>query len=330
MPTPAYQKLALILACNYYGNNRLYGCINDANNIKDFLIKRRGFLEENITLVYNEKMTAKNIWRALDRFREEMTVIAENGDTPAGFLYFSGHGVLLDPSLGTGGGDTFGNQALVPYDFTKADFIVDDDLFSNFIALLPEETELFIFTDCCNSGSNFDLAFTDGEEKAKENLVDAHVIHLGASRDDQTAAEVKGAGVATTRFLEIMGPETDTVEKLRREMADVSIAGHPQHPQVSVSYYSLYEQRLFSWLIEQDKTRQWRKSHLRGLVTRKAVAAALTGRGSESRKSGLGRFISHMVRQLLNQRLRRQMAQKAVERAARERERASLESGRCV
>lgn len=240
-----YQKFAVILACNYYGDYRLYGCINDAINIRDFLVKRRKFDDENIVTVFDDKMTKKGIWSALDDIVLKAEVTATQGKIPAFFLYYSGHGTRLDYNKGDG--DRDGNEALIPYDFLRNGYVIDDDLNKNFLARLPPSTEIFIFTDCCNSGTNFDVPYVISATRSMDRSVNAKVISLSGCRDDQTSAEVAGQGVATRKFLDIID-KVETPQDLAAKMADLSIWSHPQNPQVSISNLDLGKQSLFSWI----------------------------------------------------------------------------------
>lgn len=271
----AYQKLALIFACNYYGSNRLRGCINDANNIKSFLVDERGFDASNVTTVYDRQMTTTNMWKQLARLTDKCEQIIASGKTPAVFLYFSGHGITLPPQASPNPrDDKKGDQALIPYDFEGGRFVLDDDLNRKFIDKLPSQVELFIFTDCCNSGTNFDLAFNDGKPVTGADHAEAKIIHLSGCRDDQTSAEVRGYGVATNRFLEVMrAGKSNRVDRFRQSMRELTIPGHTQNPQVSTSCLSLYDGKLFKWLITADATEQLTDRELKRLAKQRQRVA---------------------------------------------------------
>lgn len=247
--TLSYQKVALILSCNYSGENRLYGCVNDGLHIKDFLINKRGFEPSNVTTVFDKQMTLKGMWSALDNFSAKSHAIAVSGKIPAMVLYYSGHGIRLPAKKGATE-DADGDECLVPYDFQSGKFVVDDELFSRFIKRIHPKTQLFLFSDCCYSGTNFDLAYNDRSRKYRNNDVMADIVGLSGCRDDQTSAEIGGAGVATDRFLSVIGPAVNTMRKFREQMGDVGISGHPQNPQVSVSKASLVDANLFPWLVQ--------------------------------------------------------------------------------
>lgn len=245
--TEEYQKFALILGCNYYGSHKLYGCINDALNIRKFLMERRAFEEDSITTLFDKQMTYKNIWSSLEDLIVKSQIVVKQGKIPAIFLYYSGHGTRLD-DVGEGEGDNRdGNEALIPYDFASAGYIIDDDLNRKFLARLPISTEIFIFTDCCNSGTNFDLPYLISATRSMDRTVIADVVSLAGCQDSQTSAELGGEGVATGKFLSVIDKVT-TPKELAVKMADVSIWSHRQNPQVSTSNTELITKPLFHWL----------------------------------------------------------------------------------
>ena len=256
MSTPRYQKLAVIFGCDYYGQNALHGCINDANAIKEFLLTKRGFDASNVRTVYDKKMTRRTIFKTLEELAAQTKAIAKRGYVPAVFLYYSGHGIQVPDSKNI---ESDGSaEALVPYDFEKSDLVVDHELYDRFIKKLNASTELFIFTDCCNSGTNFNLAYNGMERAYKNHDVPANIIGLSGCSDTQTSAEVSGRGLATVAFVNAMEKPAKiaSLANFRKVMADVSIPGHVQTPQVSVSKEELVNGQLFNWLLQDNHEAQ--------------------------------------------------------------------------
>ena len=268
MSTPTYQKIAVIFGCNYYGQQALQGAINDANEIKKFLLQNRGFQESNVLTVYDKKMTRNNMFKTLEELAAQTHVIAERSVTPAVFLYYSGHGTQVPDTKNIE--EDGKSEALVPYDFEKVPLVLDHELFDRFIKKLHPTTELFLFTDTCNSGTNFNLAYNGMSKAYTDNEVEAEIIGLSGSSDPQTSAEVSGRGLATVRFIEVMedSAKIAALKDFRRAMADVSIPGHVQTPQVSVSKQSLLNDRLFTWLLQDTGEAQLSQRKLRQLTKR--------------------------------------------------------------
>jgi len=249
---PKRQKVALIMSCDYFGRNRLYGCVNDGNDIKNFLVQKRGFDPSNITTVFNKDMTVKGIWDALEGMVNQSKAISKMGMIPTMVLYYSGHGILVPDEDSSTKGDELYDSAIVPWDHERNGFIIDDQLYSRFITQLDPKTELFIFPDCCYSGSNFDLKYRSLiTRRAEEESLQTKIIQLSGCRDDQTSAEVAGHGVATSAFLKLMDRVSApySIQQFKKDMGDVSTPNHPQHPQVSFSREDMREENVFDWLV---------------------------------------------------------------------------------
>ena len=188
-------RRALMIGINYVGHEQgqLSGCHNDVHNMKvrrrtksfvrifSFLTSRigcvflwqnyimdvHGFPEENITILMDddehEMPTKDNIIAAYRRIVEE----AEPGD--AVFLHYSGHGCKIRDDNGDEE-DGF-DEALVPFDYTSAGVIRDDDLFKIIIQPLQDGVTLTSLMDCCHSGTILDLPYmfkADGNQTEME------------------------------------------------------------------------------------------------------------------------------------------------------------------
>jgi hypothetical protein len=67
-------------------------------------------------------------------------------------IQYAGHGTQL-PDLS--GDETDGyDEAWVPYDFDKGEFVIDDDLGALFDRHRERGIQLVVFTDCCHSGTS--------------------------------------------------------------------------------------------------------------------------------------------------------------------------------
>ena len=260
-------RFALLMCCDYPGTPvRLTGCVNDGNNVYNLLTRKRGFHPSNVTRLYDRSMTRGNMIYQLNMFAAKTRVIGNRGQTPQCVLYYSGHGIRVPLSYKGKGikvselfernanrflEDADGNEALVPYDYRRNGLLLDDTLFSTFIKNLHPSTELFIMTDCCNSGSNFDLKYQNLVDMYANNNVEPKIIQLAGCQDDQYAMEVNGQGVLTSRFVNIMNTNPNqitNIDSLMNAFKDLSMFGNVQHPQVSLSNVSMLNSNLFSWL----------------------------------------------------------------------------------
>ena len=142
-------KKALLIGINYVGSqNQLNGCVNDINNIQNFLIKSCGYMSNNITILTNTNATDDNIQAAIINLITGCT----KGDTL--FFYYSGHGSTVPGTTGEALDD-----AIIPNDYLTGGFITDDWLYANLCLKVPVGVSLWAFTDCCHSGTMFDLKY---------------------------------------------------------------------------------------------------------------------------------------------------------------------------
>lgn len=210
--TNSNNKKSLCIGINYKGSPyELYGCINDANSIKDFLIKC-GFTNNNVitdSTDYNTGILPNkdNILIAITNLLQE----AKSGDIL--FLFYSGHGsYIIDKNRD----DLTGyDQLIIPCDF-KA--IVDDDLKKIIDNYLKDGVLLICLFDSCFSGSVLDLkymyndnTFTGGigdgiyNENNNETETKGNVILISGCSDLQTSADAvfdnKNNGALTWSFL---------------------------------------------------------------------------------------------------------------------------------
>lgn len=223
------KKFAVIIGINYVGTeSQLNGCINDANHIKNFLITKCGYLQENILMLaddnINPKPTKQNI---IDSFA---TLVNKSTNEQFNELWFSysGHGSYVRD---VNGDEKDGNdEVLCPSDYTTNGMIIDDFIYTNLVAKLPKTSTLFSIIDSCHSGTMFDLPFlyTQDNKVISNNGNKSHVatvVSISGCKDDQTSADAyissKYEGAMTWSFLNALANAkynikmTDLVNNMR-------------------------------------------------------------------------------------------------------------------
>lgn len=145
-------KNALIIGINDYyfkenvkSNQSLSGCVNDAKSIKELIISHFGFPQKNIKELYNAQATQKNI------LGEMMNLLARCNAGDNAFIFYSGHGILLDNSFT----NEHKNQAIVPTDIFQKykSYILNQDLAAIFNKFIDKKITLTVIFDCCYSWS---------------------------------------------------------------------------------------------------------------------------------------------------------------------------------
>jgi len=203
---------ALLVGCEYRGKSHyLPGCIYDVNKMESFLTQRYPDLpKENITVmtdIQGEKPTKSAI---LHNLRELVGKGDDEGSTL--IFHFSGHGSQV-PDLD---GDEIDHmdECLIPLGnvYSLFDVIIDDEL-HEIVKKLSPKSKMFILTDCCHSGSCFDLeyAYKTQLELSQEPTRDSQVpniVKLSGCKDNQTSASIKHAnkwkGALTLSFIDTL------------------------------------------------------------------------------------------------------------------------------
>ena len=203
-------KLALLIGINYTdSDSELRGCINDVHRMKDFLIQKCGYTEQDITILTDETVktpTAMNILKELG----SLIISAYHNKADELFIHYSGHGTyLFDHS---GDEDDNKDEALVPLDY-KTNGLITDDLLHDYLAYLPSDCKCICLIDCCHSGTMLDLKYRyikeeDNEIENKHSNIRSNIIMISGCRDVQTSADAfmsgKWAGAMTNAFLNTM------------------------------------------------------------------------------------------------------------------------------
>ncbi|KAL2895679.1 Metacaspase-9 [Bienertia sinuspersici] len=142
--------MAVLVGCNYPNTeNELQGCINDVLAMRNMLIERFAFKEEDIEVLTDEQgssflPTGIHIKKALDK----MVNRAKEGDVL--YFHYSGHGTLI-PSIKPNEPNRK-DEAIVPCDFN----LITDMDFRQLVNKLPPKVSFTILSDSCHSGGLID------------------------------------------------------------------------------------------------------------------------------------------------------------------------------
>lgn len=72
-------------------------------------------------------------------------------------FYYSGHGSFINDNNNDESDNK--DEVIMPVDYKTSGIIADDWLFINMVKKVTSGVNLWIFTDCCNSGTNSDLYY---------------------------------------------------------------------------------------------------------------------------------------------------------------------------
>ena len=239
-------KFAIIIGINYINSdNPLNGCINDAENVRDYLIQRCNYSSENIRLLTDNpenelQPTGKNIFSAI----KDMIDKANNENCNELWFSYSGHGSFTKDINGDEKDKR--DEYILPSDAYTKGYISDDLLYKYFIKKLPVECDITLLIDCCYSGSMFDLPYIYRNDKLElnTNRVDTmlpNIVKISGSTDLQTSADLyikEANGLLTFTFLKILNDSNynisyiNLINNMQQYIAD---NGHEQKPMLSLS-----------------------------------------------------------------------------------------------
>ena len=248
------KKAAVLIGINYFNTkSQLNGCINDAKNLKKFLVTHANYKEEDIVLLTDDQQfnmpTKQNIKIALNNLVDK----ANSGYDEVWFSY-SGHG---SQKRDYDGDEADGmDEYIIPCDSSYAGIIDDDWLHKYVVSRLPTSCNMVCLMDCCHSGTILDLPFVFKNNKLRNmNFVNqkelANIIKLSGCMDNQTSSDIstytKSYGAMTHTFLKILKNNNycidckTLVNKMNMEM---NINNLSQRPVLSMSNRDLLNKML--------------------------------------------------------------------------------------
>ncbi|KJA16551.1 hypothetical protein HYPSUDRAFT_47266 [Hypholoma sublateritium FD-334 SS-4] len=155
---PRGRRKALCIGIDYKGlvGETLKGCVNDAYRMREFLIKYGNYEAGNITILSEGRgeesiPTKNNIMNAIC----DLVAGARKNDVL--FFHYSGHGRQIADK----DGDEIDSldEVLVPVDYKRNGYILDDKLHEVLVKGLPEGCRLTALIDACHSGTMLDLPY---------------------------------------------------------------------------------------------------------------------------------------------------------------------------
>jgi len=184
-------KYALLFGINYTRSPqaRLRGCINDVNNMAEYL---REDLKYNNVKVYTDEnnIHETGIQNIIHKIYK-LAILSHRQKINQVYLHFSGHGTsTFDKNRDEKDGK---DEAFVPSDYQRRG-VISDDLFKRIFKIFNENTKVICIFDCCHSGTIADLKYkwVSEDRKSIENNdrpCRSNIITISGCRDNQTSAD---------------------------------------------------------------------------------------------------------------------------------------------
>ncbi|KAJ3722494.1 caspase domain-containing protein [Lentinula raphanica] len=246
------RKKALCIGINYLGEpHELKGCINDARNMRKFLIEKHGYKREDIVLLTDDSRDPRSQPTRRNMIAAMQWLVQSAHSHDSLFFHYSGHG---GQTKDLDGDEVDGmDEVIFPVDFKRKGHIVDDDLYKIMVKPLPAGCRLTALFDSCHSGTVLDLPFiyspharlrgSHVSQRARSRRSSpADVISFSACKDGQKSTDTFKGGVAvgamSWAYCEVMSRHPNqSYKQILREVNDMTYPRYHQMPQLGSSHH---------------------------------------------------------------------------------------------
>jgi hypothetical protein len=126
----------LQIGINYANTPRaLLGCVNDARNVRRFLIKYHHFAESDIVLLTDDSSSARSRPTRENILAAMHWLVRDACPNDSLFFHYSGHGAQVPDK--DGDEEDGMDEIIFPLDYKRAGYIVDDDMHAIMVRNLP-------------------------------------------------------------------------------------------------------------------------------------------------------------------------------------------------
>jgi len=245
------RKKALCIGINYRGQkNELRGCINDARDVRDFLVRHYGYKMEDIVVLTDDSRNPRQQPTRRNMLDAMRWLVRSARSDDSLFFHYSGHG---GQTKDLDGDEVDGlDEVIYPVDYQKNGHIVDDDMHSIMVKPLPPGCRLTAVFDSCHSGTALDLPYIySAHGRLKGSHVSARararkaspadVISFSGCKDDQTSADTFEGGAAvgamSYAFIEALTKNPrQSYQELLQSVRHILYPRFSQKPQLGSSH----------------------------------------------------------------------------------------------
>ncbi|KAF8875085.1 peptidase C14 [Gymnopilus junonius] len=244
------RKKALCIGINYRGQaNELRGCINDAKNVRNFLI-RHGYDSKDVVILTDDAKDHRSLPTRDNIIQAMRWLVRQAQPHDALFFHYSGHG---GQTRDLDGDEIDGfDEVIYPVDFKSKGFIIDDIHLLQ-VKPLPSGCRLTVCENACHSGTVLDLPYSysshgrlKGQQIAPRALAQkmspADVISWSGCKDDQTSADTFSGGVAVGAMSHafitaLTNKPNQSYQELLRSIRLILHSRYSQKPQLGSSHH---------------------------------------------------------------------------------------------
>lgn len=200
---------SLHIGINYPGTScELHGCVNDAENLSEYLIKRE-FVRPEHSVIVREAKCSEIVSHIQGLARESNRKRLRHV-----FISYSGHGTSVPDQDGDEADGS--DECICPSDYSTAG-IVSDDILKTLFSKFYKSTKITVLMDCCHSGSILDLPYTyissTNQDVQTADSCHPKIVMISGCEDCQTSADTydkarhEQTGAMTSAFLDTVAHE---------------------------------------------------------------------------------------------------------------------------
>lgn len=238
---------AILFGINYIHSApavQLRGCINDVNNMAQYLSTIEKY--DNVKIYTDEKDEYKTRANSIINSIYKLAIDSHRYRLKKVWIHFSGHGCgIRDNNNDEKDGS---DECIVPSDYEKSG-VISDDLIKRVLRYFNKDTKVTCVFDCCHSGTICDLKYVyNGNSKRpteenKGSKCQAKICLISGCMDHQTSADAyniqgkhKFSGAMTSCLLEALKDDKKIFNTMERLRTIIRQKGYQQYPLLSSSF----------------------------------------------------------------------------------------------
>ncbi|KAJ3885213.1 peptidase C14, caspase domain-containing protein [Lentinula edodes] len=226
------RKKALCIGVNYRGEpHELRGCINDAKDMRRFLIKHHGYKSEDIVLLTDDNPNPRSQPTRRNMIEAMRWLVQSARCHDSLFFHYSGHG---GQTKDLDGDEVDGmDEVIFPVDFQQKGHIVDD------VRPLPAGCRLTVrSTSFPSYSASSRLRGSHVSQRARARRSSpADVISFSACKDGQKSTDTFKGGVAVGAMSWVARNPNQTYQHILKEVYNMTYPKYHQTPQLGSSHH---------------------------------------------------------------------------------------------
>lgn len=220
-------KKALLVGVNYTSipEVKLAGCIDDIVNISEVLQDSYDYDIKDITMLRDDIKKPSTMPTRSNILTNLSNLVKQSANLSEIWFHYSGHGSQIAAGPNSDELDKL-DEVLVPIDFQKSGFIIDNEIFN---IIKNVKCKMILVFDCCHSGSICDLqwsfVYTNNSLmkslNSNKSITNPNIFCFSGCKDSQTGVDAysieqaQSVGAFTDAFIHCLRANRMNVDVLK-------------------------------------------------------------------------------------------------------------------